>query len=404
MTMPMLGAAAHLKRVKYEIFGPLALRAAELEREGHEVLKLNIGNPASFGFPLPKVLEQAIAERLGEAGSYCHHQGRVDAREAIVTQQKARGVTGVAVEDVFVGHGVSELVMMAMHGLLNPGDEVLLPCPDYPLWTAATVTYGGVPVYYPCAPENDYVPRVEDIRARITERTRAIVVINPNNPTGAVYPRSTLLGIGELSARHKLLVCSDEIYDGLLFDDTEFVPMASLVEGTLCASFAGLTKSYQSCGLRVGWMSLSGEKARAGDYLEALDLLAAMRLCSSIPGQLAVPTALSYPHAARALTSAGGRLHASRQAVLDAVDQSSFLCIAKPRGAMYAFLRVDTTRCAGFDDQAFARTLLEREHILISPGASFNMPTRDHLRLTLLPEAPVLRHVMSRIEALLHEV
>lgn len=403
MTRPTLGAADHLKRVKYEIFGPLSLRASELEREGHTILKLNIGNPASFGFALPEALLRVIQERLPEAGSYCHHQGREDAREAIVAQHRARGVESVGIDDVFIGHGVSELVMMAMHALLNPGDEVLLPCPDYPLWSAATVTYGGVPVYYPCDPERAYVPEVEAIEQRITPRTRAIVVINPNNPTGAVYPRATLEGIARLAERHQLLVCSDEIYDGLLFDDTEFVPMATLVRETACASFAGLTKGYQSCGLRVGWMSLTGDRACAREFCAALDLLAAMRLCSSIPGQLAIPTALATPDASRALTSAGGRLYESRKAVLDAVRGSAFLRIAEPKGAMYAFLRVDAQTTSAFDDQTFARTLLEREHILVTPGKSFNTRFNDHLRLTLLPEAQVLTDVMVRMERTLQD-
>ncbi|NDC62501.1 MAG: pyridoxal phosphate-dependent aminotransferase [Planctomycetia bacterium] len=404
MSIPAIRASEHLHEVRYEIRGALARRAEQLEREGHEIIKLNIGNPGAFGFRMPGSMRVAMVENLHQADPYSHQKGIFPAREAVVMQQQTRGVTGVTADDVFIGNGVSELIMIAMRALLNPGDEVLVPSPDYPLWTASVVIHGAKAVHYPCRPEQAFLPDPAEVEAMVTDRTRAIVVINPNNPTGAVYPRQVLEALVDLAERRHLVLCSDEIYDEMLYDDAVFVPAATLAGRTLCLSFAGLSKVYRACGLRVGWLVLSGERRHAQDYIQAVELLASLRLCSNVPGQFAVQTALGGHQSIFELTRPGGRLHATRQALLDAVGASRFLSVKPPRGAMYAFVRVAADRLpGGFDDQRFALDLLERKHVLVAPGSSFNVPYRDHFRVTLLPDAEQMADVFARIESLLEE-
>ncbi|MGH8286137.1 MAG: aminotransferase class I/II-fold pyridoxal phosphate-dependent enzyme [Steroidobacteraceae bacterium] len=390
-----------LRHVRYEIRGNLARRAHELERLGYEVISLNIGNPGLFGFRTPETMRLAMIENLSEAEAYCHQKGIFPAREAIVMQQQARGVQGVTAEEVFIGNGVSELIDLTLRALLNDGDEVLVPSPDYPLWTAAVTLNRGRAVHYPCRPENGFVPDPEELARLITRRTRALVVINPNNPTGAVYPRTVLEKLARLAEIRGLVVLSDEIYDQMLYDGTEFVPMATLVHDTLCGTLSGLSKVYRACGYRVGWVSFSGRLRGASDYLGALELLASLRLCSSVPAQWAVQTALGGHQSIRELVSPGGRLFDSRRAILDAVRASRFLALEPPAGAMYAFVRVRTDNLAEFDDQQFALDLLEQQHVLVAPGISFNVPYRDHFRVTNLPDGGILRQVFARIETLL---
>lgn len=403
MTAPPLQASRHLTGVKYEIRGQLARRAEALEKSGYEVIKLNIGNPGAFGFRMPESMRLAIVENLGNAEAYCHQKGIFPAREAVVMQQQNRGVLDVTADDVFIGNGVSELIMLSLRALLDPGDEVLVPSPDYPLWTAAVVIHGGKAVHYPCLPENRFEPRLEDIESRITERTRAIVVINPNNPTGAVYSRAVLEGIARLAEQHRLVVFSDEIYDEMLYDGAEYIPMATLCKHTLCATFSGLSKVYRACGLRVGWVSFSGLKDNAREYLSAIELLASLRLCSNVPGQWAVQTALGGYQSVYQLTSPGGRLYESRRAILEAVDKSRFLTLLPPRGSMYAFLGVNKSRLPQFDDRGFALDLLEKKHVLVAPGSSFNVEYDNHFRTTLLPDSDQIDVVMTRIDELLQE-
>ncbi|MCX7430710.1 MAG: aminotransferase class I/II-fold pyridoxal phosphate-dependent enzyme [Planctomycetia bacterium] len=407
MSLPPLRASEHLHDVKYEIRGALARRAEQLEREGHEIIKLNIGNPGAFGFRMPGSMRVAIVENLHQADPYSHQKGIFPAREAVVMQQQNRGVMDVTADDVFIGNGCSELIMLAMRALLNPGDEVLVPSPDYPLWTASVVIHGAKAVHYPCRPENGFVPDPAEVESLITDRTRAIVVINPNNPTGAVYPRETLAALAEIAERRHLVFCADEIYDEMLYGDAAFVPAATLAKNTLCLTFGGLSKIYRACGLRVGWLVFSGEREHAGDYIQAVELLASLRLCSNVPGQYAVQTALGGHQSIFDLTRPGGRLHATRAAVLEAVGRSRYLSVVPPRGAMYAFVRVHADRLPGgvkkFDDQAFALDLLERKHVLVAPGSSFNVPYRDHFRVTLLPDAEQMADVFARIESLLDE-
>jgi alanine-synthesizing transaminase len=397
-------ASAQLKHVRYEIRGKLARRAHELERQGYEITSLNIGNPGLFGLRTPETMRLAMIENLASAEAYCNQKGIFPAREAVVMQQQARGVENVTADHVFMGNGVSELIDLTLRGLLNPGDEVLIPSPDYPLWTAATVLNGGRAVYYPCPEADGFNPDPEAVEALITPRTRAIVVINPNNPTGAVYSRERLSALAKIAERHHLVVMSDEIYDQMLYDDAEFVPMATLCHDALCATFSGLSKVYRACGYRVGWVSFSGTVDRAEQYLTSLDLLAALRLCSNVPGQWAVQTALGGFQSIARLCSPGGRLYQSRAAIIQGVANSRFLHLVPPRGSMYAFIGVDRQRLPNFDDESFAMELLEQQHVLVAPGSSFNTPYRDHFRITTLPEEQKLAEVFHRIEHVLEQI
>jgi len=390
-----------LKSVRYEIRGRLARRAHELERLGYEIISLNIGNPGLFGFRTPETMRLAMIENLSESEGYCHQKGIFPAREAVVMQQQGRGVTGVSADEVFIGNGVSELIDMVLRALLNEGDEVLVPSPDYPLWTAAVNLNGGRAVHYACKPENDFLPDAAQIASLVTRRTRAIVVINPNNPTGAAYPRAVLEDLARLAERHRLVVFSDEIYDQMVYDGAESIPLATIVQDTLCATLSGLSKIYRACGYRVGWAIFSGQVRGAGDYLSALELLSSLRLCSNVPAQWAVQTALGGHQSIRALVSPGGRLYESRRTVLDAVARSRYLRLAPPAGAMYAFIGVDRQVLPDFDDQQFALDLLEQKHVLIAPGVSFNVPYRNHFRITTLPDSATLHTVFARMEELL---
>ncbi len=390
-----------LRSVKYEIRGRLARRAHELERMGHEIVSLNIGNPGAFGFRTPETMRLAMIENLPSAEGYSHQKGIFPAREAVVMQQQARGVTGVSADEVFIGNGVSELIDLTLRALLNDGDEVLIPSPDYPLWTAAVTLNRGRAVHYPCRPEHAFVPTIEDIAALVTPRTRAIVVINPNNPTGAVYPKPVLEAIAQLAERRGLVVFGDEIYDQMTYDAAAFTPLATLVRDTVCVTLSGLSKVYRACGYRVGWAVFSGKLRRATEYLNAMELLSSLRLCSNVPAQWAVQTALGGHQSIKELITPGGRLYESRRALIDAVRASRFLALEPPAGAMYAFIRVKTDEIADFDDHAFALDLLEQKHVLVAPGVSFNVPYRDHFRVTTLPDAALLKMVFGRIEDLL---
>jgi alanine-synthesizing transaminase len=348
-----------LHDVRYEIRGQLANRALEMEKRGYEILSLNIGNPGLFGFRTPETMRLAMIENLGQAEPYCHQKGIFPAREAVVMQQQNRDIHGVTADEVFIGNGVS-------------GDV-----------------------------DNGFLPNLGDIERQINSKTRAIVVINPNNPSGAVYDRGTLAAIVELAERHKLVVLSDEIYDQMTYDDAEFVPLATLVENTVCLTFSGLSKVYRACGYRVGWCVFSGELELAADFIHGMELLSALRLCSNVPGQWAVQTALGGFQSIQDLVSPGGRLYQSRQTVIDRVAASEFLTAETPMGAMYAFLRLDPRFADKFDDQDFALDLLENHHVLVAPGSSFNTPYTDHFRITTLPDTETLNVVFDRIEACL---
>lgn len=390
-----------LRGVRYEIRGKLANRAHEMERRGYEIISLNIGNPGRFGFRTPETMRLAMIDNLPSAEGYSHQKGIFPAREAVVMQQQVRGVAGVTAEDVFIGNGVSELIDLTLRGLLDPGDEVLVPSPDYPLWTASVTLNQGRAVHYPCPPDRGFQPDPEAIARLITPRTRGIVVINPNNPTGAVYSAETLKAIAALAEKHQLVIFADEIYDQMTYDGAAFIPMATLVEGTLCATFSGLSKVYRACGYRVGWVSLSGEKSGAREYLEALDLLASLRLCSNVPGQWAVQTALGGFQSIQELVTPGGRLYESRRVIIDSIAASRYLTVVPPAGAMYAFVGARQDELPAFDDQTFALDLLEKQHVLVAPGTSFNTTYNNYFRITNLPDADTLREVFRRIDVLL---
>ena len=401
---PNFQTASRVERVRYEIRGALARRARELEQQGHDILKLNIGNPGEFGLRTPETMRRAVVRNLQYSEAYGPQTGIFPAREAVAMQYQARGLTDTRFDQVFIGNGVSELVDLVLRSLLEPDDEVLVPAPDYPLWTAAVVLNGGKAVHYPCRPQQQWIPDLDEVRARISPKTRALVVINPNNPTGAVYPEEILQGLADLAAEHDLILFSDEIYDAICYDEARFIPMAPLARDTLCVSFGGLSKVYRACGWRVGWAVFTGALERAHDYLLAVEKLAALRLSANVPGQWAVQTALGGYQSIADLVARGGRLHDSRQAIIDAVANSRFLELVKPMGAMYAFPSVRSEQIPDFDDHRFAAELLEQKHILIVPGSSFNISDRKHFRVTLLPEAEQLEAAFGRIEDLLEEL
>ena len=392
---------ARLASVRYEIRGALTRRARSMEAAGHHIIKLDIGNPGRYGFTTPTHLGEAIASHLSNSEAYGHEQGLELAREAIAEQQRAHGAREVSIERIFIGNGVSELVDIALRALLQPGDEVLLPSPDYPLWSAATILNGGQTVYYRCLAANAHLPDPAEIESLITPRTRALVLINPNNPTGAVYPRPLLERIVAIAARHQLLLLGDEIYAQILYDNAYFQPLAEIADDLPCLSFCGLSKTYLACGYRVGWMSLSGNVAATKAYRDALQLLAALRLCPNAPVQWAIPAALNGAAMIDTLTDPGGRLHEARRIVVEGVAANPYLDMVTPAGALYAFPRIPAERIAAFDDNAFALRLLEEEDVLVAPGTSFNAPDNRHFRMTLLPAAPQLREVFVRLDRVL---
>ncbi len=400
MENQVVAVSGRLDQVRYDIRGPLSRRAHELEAEGRSILRLHIGNPGLFGFRVPQHLRDAIANALPQSEAYCHQQGLAEAREAVAAQHRRNGADA-AMERVFIGNGVSELIDLSLRALLDPGDEVLIPAPDYPLWTAATRLNGGEPVHYLCPPERAHLPDPDEVAALITPRTKALVIINPNNPTGAVYPRAVLEALVDVAARHGLVLLCDEIYDSVLYDDARFVPLAPLAGDVPCISYGGLSKVHLACGYRVGWASMTGNERRLKPLLHAFDLLASLRLCSNVTAQWAIKPALEGPNEIGALTRPGGRLHAARAAICAGVARSEFLSLVTPMGALYAFPSVDPERLPEFDDAAFALDLLEHEQVILVPGSSFNIAARNHFRVTMLPEPDVLAEVFDRIEGAL---
>jgi alanine-synthesizing transaminase len=396
--------ASRVGDVRYEIRGDLARRARELEQQGHDILHLNIGNPGAFGLRTPETMRRAVVRNLKYSEAYGPQTGIFPAREAVAMQFQSRGLTDTRYDQVMIGNGVSELVDLVLRSLLEPGEEVLIPAPDYPLWTAAVVLNGGQPRHYPCPADKGFLPDVDAIRAMINEKTRALVVINPNNPTGAVYPEPVLRELAQIAAENDLIIFSDEIYDSICYDEAQFVPMAPLADQTLCVSFGGLSKVYRACGWRVGWAVFTGALDRAGDYRLAVEKLAALRLSANVPGQWAVQTALGGYQSIADLVAPGGRLYESRQAVIDACEKSRFLDLATPMGALYAFPAVNRDSMPDFDDHRFAAELLEHKHILVVPGSSFNISERHYFRITLLPEAEDLAMAFEKMEDLLEEL
>ncbi len=393
-----LDQSAKLKNVLYEIRGGALAEADRLEAEGHSILKLNTGNPATFGFEAPYQIVRDMIEAIPTAHGYSDSKGIMSARRAVVSRyEEEPGFPAFSPEDVYLGNGVSELITMTMQALLDEGDEVLIPAPDYPLWTAMTSLGGGTPVHYICDEQNGWQPDIEDIRAKVTPRTKAIVVINPNNPTGAVYSREVLSQIVQVARENSLLLLADEIYDRILFDDAAHIPLATLAPDLLCLTFNGLSKTYRVAGYRSGWMVITGPKSHATGFLEGIQLLASTRLCPNVPAQHAVQAALSGVQSIDALIAPPGRLHEQRDAAWEGLEAIPGVSCVRPRGALYAFPRLDPEVHEIRDDARLVHDLLVAEHILLVPGSGFNWATPDHLRIVTLPEARVITEAIERL-------
>ncbi len=396
-SIPMFQKSQKLADVCYDIRGPVLDEATRLEEEGFRVMKLNIGNPAPFGFDAPDELLHDVIVNLREAQGYVDSKGIFAARKAVMQHYQARGLLDVQTEDIYIGNGVSELIVMAMQALLNNGDEVLIPSPDYPLWTAAVHLAGGKPVHYVCDEQSDWNPDLDDIRSKISDRTRAVVVINPNNPTGAVYSREIIEAIHEVAVEHGLLVLADEIYDKILYDDAEHVSIATYCREIPCLTFNGLSKAYRAAGFRAGWMVLSGRLSQITDYREGLDMLSNMRLCANAPAQFAIQAALGGYQSINDLVLPGGRLREQRDVAWELINDIPGLSAVKPKGALYLFPKIDTKRFNITDDQRFVYDLLVEKKILLVQGTGFNWKTPDHFRIVFLPDREDLRRAMHDI-------
>ncbi len=390
-----------LNQVCYDIRGPILEEAKRLEEEGHRILKLNIGNPAPFGFEAPEEIIQDVIRNLSNAQGYSDSKGLFSARKAIMQECQQIGINNVDIDDIYLGNGVSELIVMAMQALLNNGDEVLIPAPDYPLWTAAVSLGGGTPVHYVCDEQADWFPDIKDIEAKISKNTKAIVIINPNNPTGAVYSKELLEEIIRVARKHQLLIFSDEIYSKILYDDAKHIPIASLCEDLLVATFNGLSKSYRLAGFRSGWMILSGAKDDALDYIEGLEILSNMRLCANVPAQFAVQTALGGYQSINELILPGGRLKEQRDMAWNMITQIPGVSCVKPKGAIYMFPKLDPEVYPVKDDAKFVFDLLEKEKILLVQGSAFNVENSSHFRIVFLPTVDVLQQAIGKIDSFL---
>ncbi len=395
--------SAKLANVCYDIRGPVMARARQMEEEGQRIIKLNIGNPATFGFDAPEEIVQDVIHNLPLASGYSDSKGLFAPRKAIMHYSQEKLIAGVQVEDIYIGNGVSELIVMTLQALLDNGDEVLVPAPDYPLWTAAVSLGGGTPRHYLCDEVSGWLPDLDDMRSKITSNTRAIVVINPNNPTGALYPREILEGIVEIARQHQLIVYADEIYDKVLFDDIQHTSIASLADDVLFVTFNGLSKNYRACGYRAGWAIVSGEKKYAKDYIEGLDMLASMRLCANVPAQFGIQTALGGYQSINELVAPGGRLRRQRDLAWELLTTMPGVSCMKPQAAMYLFPRLDPKIYPIANDQQFILDLLLQEKVLVVQGSGFNWPHADHLRVVFLPPEDDLHEAMARIARFLEQ-
>ena len=389
--------SAKLNNVCYDIRGPVLARAKQMEDEGHKIIKLNIGNLASFGFDAPEEIQLDMIRNLPNAAGYSDSKGIFAARKAIMHYTQQKHIKGVTLEDIYLGNGVSELIVMAMNALLNEGDEVLVPAPDYPLWTAAVSLSSGTPRHYLCDEATGWLPDMADIRSKITPNTRAIVIINPNNPTGALYPDAVLLEIVAIAREHGLIIYADEVYDKVLYDGATHTAIASLSEDVLTITFNGLSKNYRSCGYRAGWMVVSGDKREAGDYIEGLTMLASMRLCANVPGQYAIQTALGGYQSIDDLVAEGGRMRRQRDLAHALITAIPGVTCVKPKATLYMFPRLDPKIYPIGNDQDFIAELLDEERVLLVQGTGFNWPTPDHFRLVFLPHEDDLREAIGRI-------
>ena len=395
--MKPVSKSSKLANVCYDIRGPVLQQAKQMEDEGHKIMKLNIGNLAAFGFDSPEEIQLDMIRNLPNAAGYTDSKGIFAARKAVMHYTQQKNIKGVTLEDIYIGNGVSELIVMSMNALLNTGDEVLVPAPDYPLWTAAVSLSGGTPRHYLCDEGAGWLPDLADIRAKITPRTKAIVIINPNNPTGALYPDDLLREIVVIARENGLIIYADEVYDKVLYDGNTHTAIASLSEDVLTVSFNGLSKNYRSCGYRAGWMIVSGDLSCARDYIEGLDMLASMRLCANAPGQYAIQTALGGYQSINDLVAPTGRLCRQRNLAHELITAIPGVSCVKPKAALYMFPRLDPKLYPIVDDQAFIAQLLQQERVLLVQGTGFNWPDPDHFRLVFLPHEDDLREAIARI-------
>jgi len=392
-----------LQHVRYDVRGPILVEAQRLEAEGHKILKLNIGNPAPFGFEAPEAIVADMVHNLPESQGYSDSRGIYSARTAVAQYYQSHGLTDTNVDDVFIGNGVSELITMVLQAFLDDGNEVLVPAPDYPLWTGAVTLSGGTPVHYRCDEENGWNPDLEDIESKITENTHALVIINPNNPTGAVYSQDTVKALVDIARRHQLVIFSDEIYEKILFDDAVHHHTATYAdEDVLTLTFSGLSKAYRVCGYRAGWVMISGPKHMAEDFLEGLTLLANMRMCPNVPAQHAIQTALGGYQSINEYIHPGGRFYEQSKTAWQLLNKIDGVTCTEPRGALYCFPKLDTEMYGIDDDETFVIGLLRAKKILVTHGTGFNWFEPDHFRLVTLPDVPMLTEAIGRIEEYLH--
>ena len=389
--------SSKLANVCYDIRGPVLARAKQMEEEGQRIIKLNIGNLGAFGFEAPEEIQRDMILNLPNAAGYSESKGIFAARKAVMHYSQEKGIKGVGLDDIYIGNGVSELIVMAMNALLNPGDEVLVPAPDYPLWTAAVSLSGGTPRHYLCDEGAGWLPDIADIKNKITPNTRALVLINPNNPTGVVYPDALLLEIIEIARQHNLILCADEVYDKVLYDGVKHTALGALSEDVLTLSFNGLSKNYRACGYRAGWMIVSGDKRGAKDYIEGLEMLASMRLCANVPGQFAIQTALGGYQSIDDLVAPGGRMCRQRDLAYELISQIPGVSCVKPQATLYMFPKLDPKMYPIKNDQDFICELLQEEKVLLVQGSGFNWPHPDHFRLVFLPHEDLLREAVMRI-------
>ena len=392
-----------LDNVLYDIRGEALVKAMQMEAEGYRILKLNTGNPAPFGFNAPEEVVRDMILNLNNAQGYSDSKGIFAARKAVMQYSQEKGIRGVDIDDIWIGNGVSELITLSLQALLNNGDELLIPAPDYPLWTASTYLAGGKAVHYLCDEASGWIPDLVDLESKITSKTKGLVVINPNNPTGAIYPKPVLEGLIEIARKHELLVLSDEIYDKIIYDGDEHYSMASLADDLLFLTFNGLSKSYRAAGFRSGWMYLSGNKRLAGTFREGLDMLSNMRMCSNVPAQYAIQTSLGGYQSIHDLTKPGGRLFEQRTFCAERVNSIPGVSCVKPRAALYCFPRIDTVRYGIVDDQKFIYDFLVAKRVLLVQGRGFNWPHPDHFRIVFLPNVEDLRVALDNLEEFLED-
>ncbi|MCO5103066.1 MAG: pyridoxal phosphate-dependent aminotransferase [Burkholderiaceae bacterium] len=395
--MKTIHKSAKLANVCYDIRGPIMDAARQMEEEGHKIIKLNIGNLAVFGFDSPEEIQQDMIRNLPNSAGYSDSKGIFAARKAVMHETQLQGIVGVTLDDIYLGNGASELIVMATNALLDNGDELLLPSPDYPLWTAAASLSGGTPVHYLCDEAKGWMPDLDDIRSKVTPRTKGIVVINPNNPTGALYSDALLQGIVDIAREHGLVIFADEVYDKVLYDGVRHTPIALLSDDVLTLTFNSLSKSYRSCGYRAGWMVVSGDKKSARDYIEGLNMLSNMRLCSNVPGQWAIQTALGGHQSINELVGAGGRLRRQRDLAYELITAIPGVTCVKPQAALYMFPRLDPAVYPIQNDQQFFLELLQETRVMLVQGTGFNWPAPDHFRIVFLPHEDDLREAIARV-------